>query len=59
MPLPKKKRSKARTGSRQAHRALKKPQTAKCSHCGQPHRPHAVCSNCGYYRGRMVVYVQK
>ena len=56
MGVPKKKRSKSRIGMRQAHMALKAPAVAKCSHCGQPRRPHAVCPYCGYYRGRQVVH---
>lgn len=59
MPVPKKKRSRSRGGMRQAHRALKAPSVTDCSHCGQPKKPHAVCTSCGYYRGRMVIYVQK
>ena len=59
MPLPKKKRSPSRGRMKAANKALKAPAVTDCSHCGQPRQPHAVCPSCGYYRGRMVVYVQK
>lgn len=57
MGVPKKKRSHSRIGMRRAHKALKQPAVVKCSHCNQPRRPHAVCTHCGYYRGRLVVQV--
>lgn len=29
-----------------------------CPNCGSPHRPHRVCSVCGYYKGRTAVAVE-
>jgi large subunit ribosomal protein L32 len=31
---------------------MKAPAVSTCAHCGQPARPHRVCTHCGQYRGR-------
>jgi Fe2+ or Zn2+ uptake regulation protein len=31
------------------------PRFSKCSHCGAPHRSHAICMKCGYYNNRQVI----
>ena len=36
---------------------LETPSLVSCPRCGKPKRPHAVCLNCGYYRGREVLDV--
>jgi large subunit ribosomal protein L32 len=53
-PLPKRKRSKARQGDRQAHTALKMPNTSPCPNCGNAKIAHRACTACGYYNGRQV-----
>ncbi len=55
MAHPKRKTSKARRDRRRANWKLTSPNTANCSHCGQPKMPHRICPNCGYYRGKQVV----
>jgi large subunit ribosomal protein L32 len=55
MAVPKKKTSQARRDQRRAHHALKGTNLVGCPNCGQPHVPHRVCANCGYYKGRTVV----
>ncbi|MCW5873737.1 MAG: 50S ribosomal protein L32 [Anaerolineales bacterium] len=58
-PLPKRKTSKGRRDRRRAHDALQARNTVTCSNCGQMRLPHQVCANCGYYKGREVVKVER
>lgn len=51
MAVPKKKVSKQRKRLRRSHHHLSEPHLARCSRCGSPTRPHAVCDACGYYKG--------
>ena len=55
MAVPKRKTSKMRSRTRQAHDALAMPSFAKCARCSQALKPHTICGNCGYYRGKMIV----
>jgi len=72
--VPKRKTSKARKRLRRSHDALAQPNVPKaqkvrapgsrsgkffCANCNQPKSPHAVCPNCGYYRGKSVIEVQR
>lgn len=45
------------TRQRRSHHALEPALLSQCSHCGQPVVPHAICKNCGYYKGRQVIDV--
>lgn len=47
--------TKGQTGSRRSHHALKAPTLSKCTNCGAEHRPHHMCLNCGFYKGRVVI----
>ena len=53
--LPKKKRTRARIGSRQISYRLYVPQLSACPQCHSPRRSHRVCTVCGYYNGREVI----
>jgi len=55
MACPQKKTSKSRKNKRRAHHALAELSLARCKRCGAATLPHAVCNNCGYYRGKPVV----
>ena len=57
MPNPKRRHSKARTGKRRAHDALRAPQTTVCPNCQEPRLPHRVCPKCGQYKGREVIRI--
>lgn len=74
MAVPKRRTSKARRGKRQTNKAMTAPnipssqktfapssrsQKFFCSNCNQPKPPHAVCPNCGFYRGRSLTEVEK
>lgn len=55
MGLPGHRRTSSHKRRRASHFALKPASLTTCSHCKQPVRPHQVCANCGYYRGRQVL----
>ena len=72
MAVPKRKTSKARKRKRRTHDSLTvpnlpasgktRPEASRsgrffCEHCNQPKTPHAVCGNCGYYRGRPLIEI--
>jgi len=74
MAVPKRRTSKARKRQRRTHDSLPVvniPKSEKvraegsrsrkffCSNCNQPKAPHSVCPNCGYYRGRPLVEVER
>lgn len=58
-PLPKQKISRGRRDRRRAHHSLKAKNLVQCSNCGDMRLPHRVCPNCGFYKGREVVEVEK
>lgn len=55
MPVPKRKRSKARRDKRFANKGIKKITIASCTNCKSPIMPHAICQTCGHYKGVKVV----
>jgi len=52
MAQPKKKTSHQKQHSRRAKWKAPVLTIVACSNCNQPSRPHQVCGECGYYRGR-------
>ena len=75
MANPKRKQSSSRTRMRRSHDALTPPnipnfestkkasgyRTNKfiCPNCKQIKLPHTVCHNCGHYRGRQVIAIER
>lgn len=55
--LPKRKISKQRKNNRRSHDALKHPGLSICPECKKMKPAHAVCSNCGTYKGTQVIKV--
>ncbi len=55
MPVPKRKRSKARRDKRFANKGLKPKQIATCPQCKSAIAPHQLCKECGHYKGVKVV----
>lgn len=49
---PKRRHSRSRKGKRRASISLSIPNAIVCSNCGVMTMPHAICRNCGYYRGK-------
>jgi len=47
--------TRAHTANRRSHHALKAPALAVCEHCGATRRPHNMCLECGWYKGRQVI----
>ncbi len=57
MAVPKQHRSKSRQGQRRMHLGLKPAALVLCPKCGSSKEPHAMCQDCGFYRGRQVIDV--
>jgi large subunit ribosomal protein L32 len=55
MPVPKRKRSRARRDSRFANKGIKVKAITGCANCKDPIAPHAACQNCGFYKGVKVL----
>ncbi|MDR1113855.1 MAG: 50S ribosomal protein L32 [Candidatus Margulisbacteria bacterium] len=55
MPVPKKRRTHARTRTNHAYnfKAASKA-FGVCKNCGAAVLPHAICPVCGFYKGRKV-----
>lgn len=51
--------TKGHTANRRSHHALKGARFETCPKCSAKHLMHRACSNCGNYRGRMVVDTMK
>lgn len=51
MPVPKRKRSRARRDSRFANKGMHAGSIVPCMQCSEPIRPHVACNKCGYYKG--------
>jgi len=49
--------TRAHTGNRRSHHALKEPRLSTCAKCNAQHLRHRMCPDCGSYRGREVVNV--
>ncbi|MBT3209626.1 MAG: 50S ribosomal protein L32 [Bacteroidetes bacterium] len=55
MAHPKRKISKQRRDKRRTHYKATAPTLATCSNCGSAVRYHRVCSECGFYRGKLAI----
>lgn len=55
MPVPKRKRSRARRDSRFANKGIKPKALAECKNCKAVQLPHQVCKQCGHYKGVKVL----
>ncbi len=51
MPVPKRKRSRARRDSRFANKGIKVKAIVYCPNCSEPSLPHQACAKCGFYKG--------
>lgn len=55
MPVPKRKRSRARRDKRFANKGMEVKAFAECKNCNMPIAPHKVCGGCGFYKGKKVM----
>jgi large subunit ribosomal protein L32 len=55
MPNPRRRHTRSKRGKRRSHDALSNPAVSTCPQCGEPKRPHNICTNCGTYKGRTVI----
>jgi large subunit ribosomal protein L32 len=57
MAVPKKRLTKRRQGNRrsQGHGKAFAVHLAVCSNCNSKVMPHAVCSTCGFYKGKKIL----
>lgn len=55
MPVPKRKRSRARRDKRFANKGIKPQSVASCANCNEPIMTHQACTSCGHYKGRKVL----
>lgn len=54
MPVPKRKRSRARRDKRFANKGIEETTFATCSNCNRAILPHQACRDCGFYKGSKV-----
>lgn len=47
--------TRSHTGNRRSHHALKSRGLLVCENCKAPKEKHAVCAQCGTYKGRKVI----
>jgi len=59
MANPKRRHSAERQATRRANWKLKETDLSICTQCKNMKRPHRVCPHCGYYKGKMVVDMDK
>jgi len=55
MPVPKRKRSRARRDSRFANKGMVAGAVVLCQNCNGALRPHTACVTCGFYKGEKVL----
>jgi len=55
MPVPKRKRSRARKSKRNANKGIQVKPFSSCSNCKEPIASHQVCKGCGFYKGAKVL----
>lgn len=55
MAHPKRKTSKTRRDKRRTHYKAENITISVCSNCGAAVKYHTVCSECGYYKGKLAI----
>lgn len=55
MPVPKRKRSRARRDKRFANKGMQVKAVTACNNCQAAIMPHQACQQCGFYKGKKVL----
>lgn len=55
MAVPFRRVSKTRKRKRRTHYQIDANEVTKCANCGAVIKPHRVCGECGYYKGKKVI----
>ena len=55
MAVPFRKVSKTRRDMRRSHYKVTANGLVECTNCGAKIRPHRVCPECGFYKGKKVL----
>jgi large subunit ribosomal protein L32 len=58
MPVPKRKRSRARRDKRFANKGFSVQPISACANCKMPLLSHEACLGCGFYKGKKVISVK-
>ena len=58
MPVPKKRRSKAKKRTKKACWKIDMPCLNTCTNCGRAILPHRACPECGFYKGQQVLQIK-
>ena len=57
MAVPRHKHTRSSVGQRRMHIFITPTSLAICQKCKKSVRPHTVCKNCGFYKGKEVINV--
>lgn len=59
MAVPKSRRTKSNRDNRRMHIYLESKNLKACPNCGAKKMPHRVCLECGFYKGKKVLEIEK
>jgi len=57
MAVPRHRHTKSKVHKRRMHIFITPAALTTCEKCKKPVRPHTMCANCGFYKGREMVDV--
>ena len=55
MAVPFRRTNKTKKRMRRTHLKKEVPGIITCPNCGEPIKPHRVCTKCGYYKNKEVI----
>ncbi len=57
MAVPRHKHTRSSVGQRRMHIFITPASLTTCQKCSKSVRPHMICKNCGFYKGREMINV--